>query len=59
VAVLKSTVLDQLGVDATITRVVDVLPRSVHALVDIIWGTYLMQETISVWMSKLAGDITT
>jgi hypothetical protein len=56
-AVLERAILNQLGVDASITRVVDVLHNNQyrHFLLRAI--AYLVKEAISIRMAKLAGDI--
>jgi hypothetical protein len=56
-AVLERAVLDQLGVDASITRIVDVLQDDQLRHLLAWYGTYLVEETISIWMTKLASNI--
>ena len=56
--VLEGTVLDQLGVDATVTGIVDVLLSSMTANARRFDCHYLMKEAVSVGVAKLASLVT-
>lgn len=59
-AVLERAVLDELGVDAAITGVVDVLESgsvSRNPQRSYVRGTHLMQKAVAVWVSELPGHV--
>lgn len=61
VAVLESTVLDELGVDATIPRVVDVLKEAVREIRGLPCArkTHLVQKAIAIGVTEFPRDVAT
>lgn len=58
----QCSVLDELGVDATIAGVVDILSalvRKAQNAANAMLETHLVQEAISIWMAEFSGHIAT
>lgn len=57
--VLERTILDQFGVDTSVTRVIDILQPSASCHCGSIATAYLVKEAIAIWNAEFASDIAT